>query len=133
MQSHFAAMLPDLRPRTHRFAVDSIFFYRRLSKELDLRPLGLQYVRSATGINANYRAARRGRSRKEFIAKLGIVVEEADESLEWLEVFRDADIAHDPKLLAEARELLAIFTASLDTARRNNRKGQKKKPPHEAD
>jgi len=81
--------------------------------------MGLQYIRSATGVNSNYRAARRGRSRREFIAKLGNVVEEADESLEWLEVMRDSGIAHDPRLLAEARELLAIFTASLKIARRN--------------
>ena len=73
-------------------------------------------------MNSNYRAARRGRSRKEFIAKLGNVVEEADESVEWLEVMRDSGIADAPRLLAEARELLAIFTASLKTARGNGQK-----------
>ena len=65
----------------------------------------------------NYRAARRGRSRAEFIAKLGIVVEEADETVEWLEFLRDGNIASDPELLAEAKELCAIFTAALRTAR----------------
>lgn len=114
--------LPDLRPRTHRFAVDSIAFVRRLPNTSDAHVAGLQFLRSATGVNSNYRAARRGRSRKEFIAKLGNVVEEADESVEWLEVMRESRIAHDPRLLAEARELLAIFTASLSTARRNNGK-----------
>jgi four helix bundle protein len=111
--------LPDLRSRTHRFAIDSIVFVRRLPNTSEAHVSGLQYIRSATGVNSNYRAARRGRSRKEFIAKLGNVVEEADESVEWLTVMRDSGIADDPKLLAEARELLAIFTASLKTARRN--------------
>lgn len=83
--------------------------------------MGHQYLRSATGVNSNYRAARRGRSRKEFIAKLGTVVEEADESVEWLEVLRDSKIADDPRLLAEAKELLAIFAAALKTARTRNR------------
>jgi four helix bundle protein len=64
-------------------------------------------------VNSNYRAARRGRSRKEFTAKLGNV--EADESVEWLEVMRDSRIADDQRLLRKARELLAIFTASLKT------------------
>ena len=100
--------LPDLRPRTHRFAVDSITFARRLPKTSEAQVAGGQYLRSSTGVNSNYRAARRGRSRKEFIAKLGNVVEEADEAVEWLEVMRDARIAHDARLLGEAKELLAI-------------------------
>jgi four helix bundle protein len=111
--------LPDLRPRTHRFAIDSIAFVRRLPNTSEAQVAGLQYLRSATGVNSNYRAARRGRSRKEFISKLGNVVEEADESVEWLEVMRDSRIAHDSRLLGEAKELLAIFTASLKTARKN--------------
>lgn len=67
----------------------------------------------------NYRAARRGRSRDEFIAKLGIVVDEADETVEWLDFFREGKVANNPALLAEANELCAIFTAALKTARRN--------------
>ena len=80
--------------------------------------LGVQFVKSSTSQWSNYRAARRGRSRAEFIAKLGVVVEEADESVGWLELMRDSSIASDPALLAEAQELCAIFTASLGTARR---------------
>jgi len=68
---------------------------------------------------ANYRACQRGRSRAEFIAKLGTVVEESDEAVGWLEFMRDAGIAYDETLLAEARELLAIFAACLISARRN--------------
>jgi four helix bundle protein len=114
--------LPDLLLRTHQFAVDSIEFYRRLPKTPEAQVPGVQYLKSATAVNANYRAARRGRSRKEFIAKLGNVVEEADESVEWLELLHELHIADDPKLLSEARQLCAIFVTSLQTAKRNSRK-----------
>jgi four helix bundle protein len=119
--------LPDLLPRTHRFAIDSVEFYRQLPKTPDAQVPGVQYLKSSTAVNANYRAARRGRSPKEFISKLGNVVEEADESVEWLEVMRDARIADNPKLLSEARQLCAIFTASLTTARRNDEKREQEK------
>jgi four helix bundle protein len=68
---------------------------------------------------ANYRACQRGRSRAEFIAKLGSVVEESDEAVGWLEFMREAGIAYDEALLAEANELVAIFGACLISARRN--------------
>ena len=61
------------------------------------------------------------RSRAEFIAKLGIVVEEADEAVSWLEFMRDGQIASDAELLSEAKQLCAIFTQSLKTARQNAR------------
>src|SRR6185436_346512 len=66
---------PDLLPRAHRFAMDSIAFYRKLPDTKLAQALGVQYVRSSTSVNSNYRAARRARSTKEFIAKLGNVVE----------------------------------------------------------
>jgi four helix bundle protein len=81
--------------------------------------LVLRFYKAATSSWANYRVCQRGRSRAEFIAKLGSVVEETDEAVGWLEFMRDAGIASDGALLAEARELLAIFTACLTTARRN--------------
>jgi four helix bundle protein len=118
--------LPDLLLRTHRFAVDSFAFYRRLPKTPDAQVPGVQCLKSSTAVNANYRAARRARSPKEFIAKLGNVVEEADESVEWLEVMRDAQVASEPKLLSEAKQLCAIFTASLKTARWNAGEKEKK-------
>jgi four helix bundle protein len=82
---------------------------------------GVQFYKAATSSWANYRASQRGRSRAEFIAKLGNVVEESDEAVGWLEFLRDAGIASDPELLAEARELLAVFTACLVNARKNAR------------
>jgi four helix bundle protein len=79
-----------------------------------------QVLRSATGIAANYRAAGRSRSKAEFIAKIGVVVEEADETVFWLEMLADSGIVRPEKLAnlqAEANELVAIFTASRKTAR----------------
>lgn len=86
------------------------------------RVIGNQLLRSGTSIGANYRAACRGRSKPEFISKLGIVVEEADESSFWLELIKDGDIFKKPivdKLLKEPKELTAIFTASIKSARRD--------------
>jgi four helix bundle protein len=109
----------ELLKRTYGFALASIKFYRRLPKTPDGQVPGVQYLKASTSTWANYRAARRGRSRPEFIAKLGQATEEADESVGWLELMRDAEIGSDNHLLAEAQELCAIFTASLTTARRN--------------
>jgi four helix bundle protein len=111
--------LPDLIERTHAFAVASVVFYRKLPKSQDAQVVGVQFLRASGGVALNYRAARRGRSRAEFISKLGTVVEEADECVACLELMRDGHIASDERLLAEARQLVAIFTTSLQTARRN--------------
>lgn len=92
-----------LQERAYRFALASIAFYRRLPKAPDAQVPGVQYLKSSTSEWSDYRAARRGRARPEFIAKLGTVVEEADESVGWLELMRDAGIASDPSLLAEAK------------------------------
>jgi four helix bundle protein len=67
-----------------------------LPTTLDGRTVGAQLLRAATSVAANYRAACRGRSRAEFIAKLGVVLEEADESLLWLELIKEAEV--DPKI-----------------------------------
>lgn len=83
--------------------------------------IGRQLVRAATSVAANYRAACRGRSKAEFIAKLGIVEEEADESLFWIEFAVDGEIVKDAlvkDLLEEGREILAIIIASRKTAKR---------------
>jgi four helix bundle protein len=85
--------------------------------------MGKQLLRCGTSVAANYRAACRGRSRAEFAARLGIVVEEADESMLWLELLADSGVVSHARLeplLAEARELTALFTASQHTTRKNN-------------
>lgn len=84
----------------------------------------MKFARSGTGVGANYRAVRTSRSRAEFIAKLRIVVEEADESIYWLELTArskmvDARAVH--ALRKEASELCAIFSKSLGTVRLNHR------------
>ncbi|HZS12381.1 MAG TPA: four helix bundle protein [Nitrospirales bacterium] len=106
--------------RTKRFALAVIAFCRELDKSREARIIGDQLLRAGTSVAANYRAACRGRSRAEFIAKLGIVVEEADEVLFWCELLQESGTgAHDQikTLMAEINELLSIFSASLRTAR----------------
>ena len=119
----------DLVPRLHQFALASIRFVERLPNTLVGRAIGGQYLDSSTSVNSNYKAAKRGRSTAEFIAKLGTAVEEIDESVEWLELLRDARVASDPALLSEALELRSILGKSLGTARRNRDKRKKKDPP----
>jgi four helix bundle protein len=109
----------DLVPRVHSFALAALGFYRRLPKTPEAQVPGTQFYRAATAMASNYRAAKRGRSRAEFNAKLGTVVEEADEAVGWLEYLRDGRIASDEALLQEARELRCIFGKSLGTVRRN--------------
>ena len=81
---------PDLKQRTKQFAVDVVRFVQKLPRQQPIDVLGRQLLRSGTSVAANYRAARRARSRKEFLAKMGIVEEEADESSFWLELLADA-------------------------------------------
>lgn len=86
-----------------------------------------QLLDCATSVGANYRASARARSRDEFIAKLGVVTEEADEVVYWLEFFRSVSLGDTEtveRLLAEAKELRAIFASAVRTARRNHRKGK---------
>ncbi len=116
-----AAMTPkELKDRTKRFAVGVIGLCRELPPTLDGRRLGGQLIDAATSVAANYRAACRARSRAEFIAKLGTVLEESDESLFWLELMVESDLvtlARVERLLKEADELTAIFTTSVKTAK----------------
>lgn len=108
----------QIQKRTKDFALRSIRLFQALPKTEEARIIGRQYLRSATSMAANYRAAYRGRSQAEFFAKISIVVEETDESLFWLEIMTEADILPEAKLTSltkEATELLAIFAS----ARRN--------------
>ena len=110
----------DLRDRTKRFALRVFKLFRSLPKSDEGRILGKQLLRCGTSVAANYRAVCRARSRDEFIAKMGLVVEEADETVFWLEFLVDAGMVSRPRmesLLAEANELVAIFVASRKTAK----------------
>jgi len=110
----------DLAKRTKDFARRIIHLCQSLPDSREARLIANQIFRSGTSVGANYRAARRGRSRAEFVAKLGIVLEEADETLYWLELLRDSEIVR-PELLddlmAETHELVSIFVASIKTAK----------------
>ncbi len=111
----------ELRNRTKRFALRIIRLFRHLPRTTEAQVLGKQLLRSGTSVGANYRAAGRARSKAEFISKMGIVVEEADETVFWIECLIDSGIVKSDlltDLLAEANELLAIFAASQRTARR---------------
>jgi len=106
----------DLQARTRSFALRIIKLFRSLPRTDEARILGKQLLRSGTSIGANYRAASRARSRAEFVAKLGIVLEEADETVFWLELMRDAAIFPDQKmhdLVMEANEIVSIFVTSV--------------------
>jgi four helix bundle protein len=86
--------------------------------------IGYQLLRSGTSVAANYRAACRGRSRPEFLAKIGIVVEEADETVFWLEMLTEAGLVRAELLgdiISEANQLVAIFSASQLTVKRGFR------------
>ena len=110
---------PDLRQRARKFALACLDFSRTIPRTVETVEFIRQLLRASSSVSFNYQAARRARSRAEFIAKLGTVVEEADETVGWLEFLRDGKIASNPALLAEAGELCAIFTKALTTARRN--------------
>src|SRR5580765_641104 len=113
---------PDLKRRTKAFALRILKLVDVLPKTTAGRALASQSVRSGTSVAANYRAACRGRSTADFIAKMGIVEEEADETLFWLELLEESKLVSATKLAAikqEANELIAITIASIKTARRN--------------
>ena len=113
---------PDLKRRTKAFALRILKLVDALPKTTAGRALASQIVRSGTSVAANYRAACRARSTADFIAKMGIVEEEADETLFWLELLEESQLVPAAKLPAikrEANELIAITVASIKTARRN--------------
>jgi len=110
----------ELKQRTKQFALRVIRMTNDLPKTMAAEVLGKQLLRSATSVAANYRSACRGRSKQEFIAKLGIVEEESDESSFWLEMIEDAGIMSVKKLSAlraESEEITAIMVSSIRTAR----------------
>jgi four helix bundle protein len=108
-----------LKQRTKNFALQVVRLCRGLPRCQEAGVISRQLMRSATSVAANYRAVCRARSTPDFISKLGIVLEEADESLFWIELLFDAGLTSSQKasaLQAEANELVAIFVASLRTA-----------------
>jgi four helix bundle protein len=110
----------ELKKRTKQFAIRIVRLYQALPKRDEARVIGRQVLRSGTSVAANYRAVCRARSKAEFVAKLGVVVEEIDETVFWLELLVETGIVAESRmesLQKEATELLAIFAASQHTAR----------------
>ena len=112
----------EMKRRTKEFAKDIIRLCRKLPNNREGRLIGDQIFRSGTSVAANYRSACRGRSKAEFISKLSIVEEEADETLFWLEVIKEMKIFNYEKLdelMKENDEIIAIVVASIKTAKKN--------------
>lgn len=111
----------DLGERTLRFAEDVLTYCASLPKGPEIRVVKNQLLRSATSVGANYRSARRARSRRDFLAKLSVVEEEADECVYWLRLLGgflpDQDSETLRRLTDEANQLVAIVVASKKTAR----------------
>ena len=108
-----------LKDRTKKFAVEVI----KLSSQLPNKQVGWviskQIIRSSTSVAANYRAVNRAKSDRDFISKMGTVIEESDDTLFWLELIKDLDLgveqAQLDKLINEANQLTAIFVSSIKT------------------
>ena len=113
----------EFKQRTKQFALRVIRLVDSLPGKRSTDVIGKQLLRSATSVGANYRAACRGRSNAEFLAKLGIVEEEADESAFWMELLIESEVVKESLLgglLQEANEIVAMVVSSIKTAR--NRK-----------
>ena len=111
-----------IKKRTKQLAVDIILFYNKIQKTDATRVIGRQLIRSATSTAANYRAACISRSQKEFFSKMSIVVEEADETLFWLEILKDANLASEElltPLLNETLEIVKIVSKARKSAGKN--------------
>jgi four helix bundle protein len=116
----------DLKKRTKRFALRILKLVAALPNTVEGRVIGGQLARAGTSVGANYRVACRGRSRADFIAKIGVVEEEADESSYWLELVIDGNLLKRSRvepLLNESNELVRIMAQSKMTARSKVKSG----------
>lgn len=110
----------ELKARMKQFGIETIRYLGTLPRSDVSRIIANQLMRAATSVGANYRAACRARSTADFIAKMGIVEEELDESMYWLELLGDLEIIKKERasrLMDEGNQLLSIVVASIKTAR----------------
>lgn len=115
-------MTEAIKKRTKQIGIDIIKLVDLLPSKTASWILAKQIIRSATSIGANYRAACRAKSSPDFINKLKIVEEEADETIYWLEILEDTDLisqTHTKSIKAEINEIVSIIVASIKTARNN--------------
>jgi four helix bundle protein len=113
-------IVDELKLRTKKFALRIVKVFQALPRSEDARTLGKQLLRSGTSVAANYRVVCRSRSKAEFVARMGIVVEEIDETVFWLEILVESGIVTSTRLgnlQREANELCAIFVSSQPTAK----------------
>ena len=116
--------MQDLKLRTKKFAIDCWGLCIKIPKSREYDAWVRQLIRSSSSVGANYRASQRAKSTRDFINKLKIVEEEADESIYWLELFLEVlDSNHEQikVLIQEGNELLAITVSSIKTARKNQK------------
>jgi four helix bundle protein len=121
LPNHHPVNKDELKQRTKTFALRVMKLVDALPKTTSGRAIGGQLVRSGTSVGANYRATCRARSKAEFVAKVGVVEEEADESGFWMELIIEGSLLPESKvspLLKEAGELTAIMAASRISASR---------------
>ena len=114
----------EMKDRTKKFAKEVVKLCRKMPDNMEGRLIGNQIFRSGTSVAANYRAACRARSTADFISKLAIVEEEADETLFWLELIAEMKIIDNECtdfLMKENNEIIAIIVASIKTARKAKR------------
>jgi four helix bundle protein len=112
----------ELKARTKEFALRILKLVAALPKSIEGRAAANQLVRCGTSVAANFRAACRARSKAEFVAKMGVVLEEADETQLWLELISEGKLLPSKRvhpLLSEANELVAIFVTSRKSASAN--------------
>ena len=120
----------DLKDRTRVFALAIIGLVEDLPRGRSADVIGTQLLRAGTSVGANYRSACRARSRKEFVAKMGVVEEESDEAEFWLDLLAERELGDAERvssLREEARQLVAIAVSSIRTAR-----GTPRSIPHSA-
>ena len=106
------------KSRTKKFVVDNIQLFRCLPKTEEAKIIGRQLLRSSSSVGANYRAACRARSKAEFYSKLSIVVEEADESVFWMEILIESEIVTRDQvkdLINEGNEILKVVASARKT------------------
>jgi four helix bundle protein len=118
-------MQKDLKERTKEFALRIIKMYSSLPKSTEARVLGTQVLRSGTSVGANYREASRGRSKAEFIAKMGDCLKELEETMYWFDLLIEGNILPKNKLsglLQESKELTAIFVTIIKNTKTNVKK-----------
>lgn len=119
------APIRDFRERTFQFGIRCVHLVENLPKSMSAQTIGRQLLRAGTSVGANYRAAVRGRSRADFVSRMGIVEEECNEALYWIDVLVELGLVSKTRveeLRNEANQIIAITVSSIKTARKNSKK-----------